>query len=143
MLFMTCQTCRRTFDEADWRWDDASRTGRCPFCNTVGMLVSSVRGAPTRFREYRPLPPRAASRALWLQAFRWACLAFPCAVVIGSLVALLVSMAGTWEPPVFWLIVGGLLFGKTVFFYGFPLLWLILLASGFIMRLRVVEATVG
>jgi hypothetical protein len=58
-------------------------------------------------------------------------------------VALVASMASGWAFPVVWLIVGGLLTGKFLFFYGFPLLWLILLAAGSVMRLQAVEANVG
>jgi hypothetical protein len=143
MRARTCQVCGQTFDEADRRWDEAFRTGQCPFCSGVGTLTSSVRGASTQFGSYGPIPAYAARRPATLlsQTFRWAFLAFPCAIPIGSFMALVVSRA--WDFPVVLLIVVGLRIGTGVFFYGFPLLWLILLAAGSVMRLQAVEARVG
>lgn len=52
MRARTCTACRRTFDEADRRWDEARYTGQCPFCGATRSLIDEPpdRPVPGKYR---------------------------------------------------------------------------------------------
>src|SRR4029450_6130961 len=53
MLSKACTACGQQFDEADRRWDEASRTGNCPFCGRTGTVTLAVPDGPAQFRKYQ------------------------------------------------------------------------------------------